>query len=159
MWFQTIMVPYHTSSYCFHTGCQICKLIDRFIRAFAKFWKVTVSLVIYVCTHETTWSPLEGFSYSLYWGLLWKLTVFKSGQNYPEHYMKTLVRLPYFLSELYRKPKYTFGVRYIVFEPRVFYEIFRSTKNTTGTDKSWLSEIVRNKEDSFCKLRNKDKNK
>ena len=72
--------------------------------------------------------------------------------------MKTSVRLLYSLSELYIKSKYTFGVRYIVFEHRVFYELLRSTKNKAGTDKSGLSKIVRNKEDSFCKLRNKDKN-
>jgi len=53
---------YHTTSYCFRTGYQVCKPIDRFIRAFAKFRKVTDSLVMSVRPHGTTWPPLEGFS-------------------------------------------------------------------------------------------------
>jgi len=52
----------HTNSYCLHTGYQVCKLIDRFIGAFAKFRKVTVSLAMSVRQHGTTWPPLDGFS-------------------------------------------------------------------------------------------------
>ena len=150
------MVPYHTNSYCFHTGYQVCKLIDLFIGAFAKFRKVTVSLVISVRPHGKNVAPTGRFFVNFILGTAVKINCVWKWTKLPRALHENLSTFT--VSELYRKSKYILDVRYNVFEPRVFYEILRSTKNTAGTDKSWLSKIVRNKEDLFCKLRNKDKN-
>ena len=45
--------------------CYICRDFLNYITilgAFAKFRKVTISFVMYVCPHETTLLPLDGFS-------------------------------------------------------------------------------------------------